>query len=132
MYTDNNPLTYVLSTAKLNAVGHRWVGELADFYFEVKYRPGKVNIDADTLSRLPLDITEYVGACTEELSKDMVQATWEGSQAAKEKDVAYVAVLNFARESPGPCTLIPQPTISYKKSWSKLRERTQSSMKSSN
>lgn len=78
----NNPLTYVMSTAKLNAVGHRWVGELADFHFETRYRPGKVNIDADTLSRLPLDITEYVAACTEELSKDTIQATWEGSQAA--------------------------------------------------
>ncbi|KAK3541958.1 hypothetical protein QTP86_008148 [Hemibagrus guttatus] len=31
MYTDNNSLTYVMSTAKLNAVGHRWVVELSDF-----------------------------------------------------------------------------------------------------
>lgn len=31
VYTGNNPLTYVMSTAKLTAVGHRWVGELADF-----------------------------------------------------------------------------------------------------
>ncbi len=30
VYTDNNPLTYILSTAKLNATGLRWVGELAD------------------------------------------------------------------------------------------------------
>ena len=27
VFTDNNPLTYVLSTAKLNATGLRWVGE---------------------------------------------------------------------------------------------------------
>jgi len=40
VYTDNNPLTYVLSTAKLNAVGHRWVGQLADFHFEIRYKPG--------------------------------------------------------------------------------------------
>lgn len=51
IFTDNNPLTYVLSTAKLNAVEHRWVGQLADFHFDIKYRPGKVNIDADVLSR---------------------------------------------------------------------------------
>ena len=25
VYTDNNPLTYVLTTAKLSATGHRWV-----------------------------------------------------------------------------------------------------------
>ncbi len=37
VYTDNNPLTYILSTAKLNAVGHRWVGELADFHFSIRY-----------------------------------------------------------------------------------------------
>lgn len=27
IYTDNNPLTYIMSTAKLNAVGHCWVGQ---------------------------------------------------------------------------------------------------------
>jgi hypothetical protein len=49
VFTDNNPLTYyVLSTAKLNETGLRWVGELADF--NIRYRPGKANADADTLS----------------------------------------------------------------------------------
>ncbi|XP_035664236.1 uncharacterized protein LOC118407810 [Branchiostoma floridae] len=51
VYTDNNPLTYVLSTAKLNATGHRWVAELVDYNFSIKYRPGKANADADVLSR---------------------------------------------------------------------------------
>lgn len=35
VYTDNNPLIYMMSTAKLNAVGHCWVGQLADFHFEI-------------------------------------------------------------------------------------------------
>ena len=55
VYTDNNPLTYMLSSAKLSAVGHRWVVELADFNYNIKYRPAKSNIDVDVLSRLPLD-----------------------------------------------------------------------------
>lgn len=75
VYTDNNPLTYIMSTAELNAVGHRWVGELADFRFIIKYRPGRANADADTLSRLPLDITKYVDSCTEELTRDTILAT---------------------------------------------------------
>ena len=50
VYTNNNPLTYVQSTAKLNATGHRWVAELADFNFDIKYHLGKLNQVADTLS----------------------------------------------------------------------------------
>lgn len=49
--TDNNPLTYVLSTAKLSAVGHRWLSALSTYDFDVQYRPGRHNIDADLLSR---------------------------------------------------------------------------------
>ena len=60
VYTDNNPLTYILSSAKLSAVGHRWVAELADFNFNIKYRPGKTNIDADVLSRIPIDLDKYM------------------------------------------------------------------------
>ena len=54
VYTDNNPLTYVLSSAKLNAAGLRWIRELADFSFNIKYHPGTVHRDADTISRIPL------------------------------------------------------------------------------
>lgn len=75
VYSDNNPLTYVLTSAKLNATGGRWVAELADFHFTIKYRPGKENIDADSLSRMPLDIETIMEQCTEELTSDCVEAT---------------------------------------------------------
>ena len=32
VYTDNNPLTYVLTTAKLDATGHRWVAALSTIH----------------------------------------------------------------------------------------------------
>ena len=51
--TDNNPLTYVLTTAKLDAAGHRWLAALSTFDFHVQYRAGKKNQDADGLSRRP-------------------------------------------------------------------------------
>jgi hypothetical protein len=51
--TDNNPLTYVQTTARLYATGHRWLAALSAFDFSISYRPGKANIDADSLSRLP-------------------------------------------------------------------------------
>lgn len=51
--TDNNPLTYVLTSAKLDAAGHRWLAALATFDFRIQYRAGKSNQDADGLSRRP-------------------------------------------------------------------------------
>ncbi|KAK3745520.1 hypothetical protein QZH41_009917, partial [Actinostola sp. cb2023] len=51
--TDNNPLTYVTTTAKLDATGHRWLAALATYNFDIVYRSGKKNIDADALSRRP-------------------------------------------------------------------------------
>ena len=50
VYTDNNPLTYVLTTAKLDATGHRWVAALSNYIFSIIYKPGKGHIDADALS----------------------------------------------------------------------------------
>ena len=51
--TDNNPLLYVTTSAKLDATGQRWVAALADFDFSVEYRSGRLNAAADALSRLP-------------------------------------------------------------------------------
>lgn len=47
--TDNNPLTYVLTMARLNAVGHRWLADLSTYNFSVQYKPGRENTDADLL-----------------------------------------------------------------------------------
>ena len=49
--TDNNPLTYVLTTAKVDATGHRWLAELSNFNFTIEYRSGKLNSDADGMSQ---------------------------------------------------------------------------------
>ena len=50
VYTDNNPLTYMLTTAKLDAVSHCWVTSLANYNFRLHYRAGRANTDADALS----------------------------------------------------------------------------------
>ena len=53
VYTDNNPLTYVLTSAKLDATGHRWLAALSAFNFDIIYRPARSNSDADGLSKHP-------------------------------------------------------------------------------
>ena len=37
VYTDNNPLTYVLTTAKLDVTGQRWIANLANYNFKIHY-----------------------------------------------------------------------------------------------
>ena len=80
VFTDNNPLTYVLSSAKLNAVGMRWVNELADFNFSIHYKPGKTNTDADYLSRRPMDIADLKKACTESVDPQCLGAVMSGME----------------------------------------------------
>ena len=48
--TDNNPLTYVLTTPNLDATGHQWVGMLASFHFQLEYQKGTNNGAVDMLS----------------------------------------------------------------------------------
>ena len=55
VFTDNNPLTYILTSAKLDATGHRWASALGEYTFEIFYRPGMKNTDADIMSRYPHD-----------------------------------------------------------------------------
>ena len=46
VYTDNNPLTYILTTAKLDATGHGWVAILANYNFKIFYKSAKLNVEA--------------------------------------------------------------------------------------
>ena len=50
--TDNNPLTYVLTTPNLDATGHRWISALAGFDFKLECLCSTENQVADVLSRM--------------------------------------------------------------------------------
>ena len=52
VFTDNNLLCYIKSR-KLGAAQIRWLSELALYDFDIVYRTGKSNLNADALSRRP-------------------------------------------------------------------------------
>ena len=52
VHTNNNPFTYILTTAKLDAASHCWVASLANYNFRLHYQSGKTNINTDALSRV--------------------------------------------------------------------------------
>ncbi|RXN32180.1 Retrovirus-related Pol polyprotein from transposon 412 [Labeo rohita] len=86
VWTDNNPLTYILTKAKLDACEQRWVSKLAAYSFDLKHIAGSKNTVADALSRDPFTkkvshrlITErYDSLLTEaeSIDKDGVQDTF--------------------------------------------------------
>ena len=50
VHTDNNPLTYIFSSANLDAAGQQWVARLTSYNFSLEYQKGKDNTVADFLS----------------------------------------------------------------------------------
>ena len=78
--TDNNPLMYLLTTVKLDATGHCWVGHLANYNFSLKYIKGNMNVVADTLSRVEV-----------QLDPAMVPSPWQGLSSDQMNALRWIA-----------------------------------------
>ena len=125
MLTDTNPLTYVLTTAKLDATGHLWLAELSLYDFSIKYRPGLKNGDADGLSRRSVITENEVhlicnGILAQEppqvgiIQVSKVQAVnWQRRQNADEAIKLIASFVEMGRKPP------------YRE-WSSLPEETKS------
>ena len=117
--TDNNPLTYVFTTAKLDATGQRWLAELTNYNFNITYRSGKHNADADGLSRLHEQIEEVT------LFPDVLKAVYQSSMMTPEEKPLVETLTN---ESIGDHpTDIPDPVINStslkKQDWRKAQSK---------
>ncbi|KAI3358208.1 hypothetical protein L3Q82_003205 [Scortum barcoo] len=93
VYSDNNPLTYVTKSAKLNATGHRWVAELADYRFTLKYRPGSANRDADFLSRRTRHIEEIMQECTEECRPEVMESISQALEITQRGEINWISAV---------------------------------------
>ena len=75
-YSNDNPFTYVLTTTKLDAKGHRWIAKLAKFNLMIYYYFRKSNVETDALSRIPWNQNIKVEAV-----EAIFKATVEGPNA---------------------------------------------------
>ena len=72
--TDNNPLTYIFSSANLDAAGQRWVARLASYNFSLENQKGKDNTVADFPSQMNERLPE------EEVQEYLNQILTQGSR----------------------------------------------------
>ena len=82
--TDNNPLTYIMTTPNLDATGHRWVSALAKYDFWLEYQKGRDNAVADALSQ----VATHLGP--EAMQAVLDGATMGGSQRVEGEDPTII------------------------------------------
>ena len=99
VYADNNPLTYLMTTAKLSSTGHSWVAPLADFHFKIKYRPSRVHKDADVLSQMRTDILQIMEECTEETLQAEIKTTLHAMAGQVKGEVNWITSVMTDKDS---------------------------------
>ena len=146
VYTDNNPLSH-LSSAKLGATEQRWAAQLASFDFEIKYRTGRSNRNADALSRqhppgpqivevmlpgtaVPQPLQQALGLKVEVSTATIValpQHTSPEICALQQSDPVIHPLLVFwgqkQRPSPGEQVQLSRPTLALLRQWDRLVEK---------
>ena len=75
VHTDNNPLTYIFSSANLDAARQRWLAHRTSYNFSLEYQKGKDNTVADFLSRINERLPE------EEVQEYLNQIPYPGVKA---------------------------------------------------
>ena len=115
VYTDNNPLTYVLSSAKLDAMEQRWITGLANNNFHIHYKSGKSNVEVDALLRIDWE------KCDETIQDNSIQAI---VAAAIARDVANIEVVSCSVQAIESFLLIPSDTIAISKAITRLSNQS--------
>lgn len=146
VYTDNNPLSH-LSSAKLGATEQRWAAQLASFDFEIKYRTGRSNQNADALSRrhppgpqtveamlpgtaVPQPLQQALGLRVEVSTASIValpQHTSPEICALQQADPVIHSLLVFwrrkQRPSPEEQVQLSRPALALLRQWDRLVEK---------
>lgn len=78
IFTDHQPLTFALHNKNNNARLRKWKCRLEEYDYELRYKPGKSNIVADALSRIPtveINATSVTCHSDESSSHDLIYST---------------------------------------------------------
>ena len=107
VHTDNNPLTYILMTLNLDALGHCLVAALASYNMKLEYLKGSDNKVADALSRVSMqkldeetvtELLNYTQNCSKPRAETAnIHVIEEGKRVDQEVIVRYTQIVKQHR-----------------------------------
>ena len=80
VYTDHAPLRSMLRAQHPSGKLARWSQSLCEFDLELRYRPGRVNFNADALSRAPVDKSH---PCEEDMEVQVAQVSADAGDVSQ-------------------------------------------------
>ena len=90
--TDSNPLTYILTSAKLCATRQRWVAAPSAYDFRLTYWSRINNADVDDLSRKAIEVTKFPEVL--KATSTLVTASGQSAPYVQTLVISAVPVLN--------------------------------------
>ena len=94
---DNNPLTYIFSSANLDAAGQRWVARLTSYNYSLEYQKGKDNTVADFLSQMNECLPE------EEVQEYLNKIPYPGVKAVLNNAIMPIKERRLTPDCQGDC-----------------------------
>jgi len=103
IFTDHHSLKYFRTQPSLSKRQARWQGLLADYNYEIIYQPGKLNVVADALSRMP---TQEANAVSEFSVPELKQMIRESYLEDKEASAIKSRIENLGEDHKGNFELV--------------------------
>ena len=102
IYSDHKSLKYIFTQKELNMRQRRWIELIKDYDLDIHYHPGKANVVADALSRLPCHLNSMILKEKPSLHKEMedfrMELVSEGFLASIELQPTLISQIKEAQK----------------------------------
>lgn len=93
LYTDHKPLTFALNLKDPHHKLVRWKLRLEEFDYEIRHRPGRQNVVADGLSRMPNE-TDELETAPEEINFNSIEQKDSSNGPNNPQDAIFIEDVN--------------------------------------